>query len=161
MTTLDSLKLRVEISQGPSREDLFDALRLMGEKRDLRFVFTVDDLSRQLIFVNPILRGYTHDAVVRLEGRIRGIDSADDSGENWRIRVSFLIHFFEMFSEGTTRARSYHDRVEMALDYNTVSRKGSPVDQADFINKCMLLNPTTDENNPGGLWFDDRLTTAR
>ena len=153
MTTLQSLQLNVVIIDGPSREELFDALRLVEERRELEFTFAVDDKLKQLHFFNA----YNHPSccgVISLKALIGGIEPADDSGKSWNIKIRLLIKFCEHRKNGT---KFFSNWIETRISYTTSNRKGRPLDDR-FVQKCMRFNPRWDELNPGGVWFGYEMT---
>ncbi len=62
------MQLRFEITNGPSREELFDGLRLFSEKRPVQFV--TENNGRQMT-----------SAVI-----MQAIEIEDGSGNNWNIK---------------------------------------------------------------------------
>ena len=65
----------LKITSGPSREELFDGLRLFAEKRPVGFV--IENNGRQM---TPIV--WMH-----------GIEAEDGSGQSWNIKFSIAENF--------------------------------------------------------------------
>lgn len=61
------MKTTIKITNGPSREELFDGLRLFSEKRVVNFIIEIDGKEVQLL------------------GWLRSIQAKDVSGHSWNI----------------------------------------------------------------------------
>ncbi len=81
MTTLIDITGDWSIEDGPSREVLFDALRLFNEQRRVEFTVLGPDP-----FNRPGLRGTPYTLVTQ----VNGIQAEDGSGQNWILTVYFL-----------------------------------------------------------------------
>ena len=79
---------RISISKGPSREELFDALRLTGERR--KVIFVVRDDGNNLI---------------PLECGISMLKPEDGSGLRW------LVEMFSYYNHKTVTGNGYYDTV--------------------------------------------------
>ncbi len=134
MTTLESLeswahRLKISIIRGPSREELFDALRLVSERRKLEFTFLVKDERKELSFLNAY--GYPVEAAeVTLKALTLGIELPEGFPyDNWKVRVALLIRFCEV-SEDLQSSGFFNEWVEVGIHFNTLSRKGRPVNMS-------------------------------
>lgn len=70
----------IAITNGPSREELFDGLRLLSEERSVKFI--IENNGREM-----------RPAVL-----IRSIEAEDDSGQSWNIKLSIDKNFIETHS---------------------------------------------------------------
>lgn len=64
------METTIEITNGPSREELFDGLRLFAEKRLIPFIIKKDDVERWVAVV------------------VTSIQAEDGSGQSWNLTFS-------------------------------------------------------------------------
>lgn len=149
MATLQNFRIWVYVLNGPSREDLFDANRLVEHELRCKFTFGAHDGSRQLKFFNALKNANFLDDL-ELTARILSAEPLDTTGDNWRVKVGLMIDFRECRHNLNY---FFSRQIITQLGYNTSTRKGLPSDRR-FVQKCMRWNDDWDENNPGGLWFN-------
>lgn len=88
------------ITDGPSREDLFDALRLFKEHRCVEFELLERRQDGQLRI---------NGSKVRLKARILGISPEDGSGHSWCLDVQFENNENITLTNKNTISVYYHD----------------------------------------------------
>ena len=97
----------INIISGPSREELFDALRLLAHVTDVPFVIICED------------KKYT------LHARITGIKAEDGSGHSWNITINVFSNlekdFVKLFSEVYTKGKEV---LCFGVYYSTKTRLG-------------------------------------
>jgi hypothetical protein len=146
MTTLQDLKVYAVVVEGPRREELFDANRLVELELRCDFTFVVCDESQRLKYDNHMGR---REARVKIPAQIRYAEPLGDKGRNFRVKIRMVLPMLEHHDDVT---RVFGEEVITYLDYNTSNRQGRPHDRR-FIEKCMRYHEPWDDNNPGGLWF--------
>jgi len=97
------------ITGGPSREELFDALRLFGERRRVEFTFHREESPKK----------------IRLRTQINLIEVEDGMGEKWILEVYFVP------DDGLYM----HPRGPYELYYDTITRKGKITDARKYGEK--------------------------
>jgi hypothetical protein len=102
--------ITITITNGPSREELFDGLRLFAEKRAVPF--TLEDKRKEILFTAYII----------------GIEVVDKKGEWWNLKLRIRKSFVALNHED-----DYFD-VHPFFNDKTNSRKFLPVD-ARFSTK--------------------------
>lgn len=96
----------IEITNGPSREELFDGLRLFTEKRFVKF--TVLDSSWE----------------IPTEILLQGIQAEDGSGQNWNLTI-FIDDYFTKNRIPILAFRNLVNPIRKAKAfYSTNTRKG-------------------------------------
>ncbi|HEX9058659.1 MAG TPA: hypothetical protein VF941_00605 [Clostridia bacterium] len=108
--------LKISITGGPSREELFDGLRLFFEKREVHFLSHYAGTGSHRALQSSI---------------IKGIESLDDVGERWKlklylwdynIRPKDLTYFHGKRS--THHGQVKNMQVIVEAEYSTRTRKG-------------------------------------
>lgn len=132
MTTTRNLE-KCQIIDGPSREELFDALRLRNEHR--KVTFTVLQRGNQ---GNPSISGRQ----IRLLAAINEITAEDGSGHSWCLKVRIEASP----EDGSVMSR--HDVVD--LYYRDERREGQIIDARRIAER-----PTIDRK--GGIWSGGHL----
>lgn len=133
MTTTGNIE-ECQIIDGPSREELFDALRLRNEHR--KVTFTV--LQRGSNGGNPRTSG----RYIRLLAVINEITAEDGSGHSWCLKVRIEA----CPDDGSIMSR--HDVVD--LYYRDERREGQIIDARRLAER-----PTIDRK--GGIWAGGHL----
>jgi hypothetical protein len=96
------------IHNGPSREELFDALRLFNERRYVTFELWDGDEQ------------FVHWGIYTIQTQINGISAEDGSSHNWNLDVYFIYGDDDMLQP--------KHRGPYKLYYNDVRRKGAITD---------------------------------
>lgn len=156
MATLQDFKIYVNVVDGPGREELFDANRLIELDLKCKFTFAVADKSGQLKFFDCFDQPVDWSEV-SVKAQILYAEPLDTSGRHWKIKVRLPIKMCEHHDDTTM---FFAEVVETWLDFNTHNRKGRPHDRR-FVEKCMRWNDCWDKNNPGGLWFNRTIGRLR
>ncbi len=99
----------IQIANGPSREELFDGLRLFSEKRQVNFHF--EDHGRPLI---------------TLPTTIIGIEAEDGSGQSWNIKLMVNLKDLPQFKFPVDFRLLFNKKpiVCFKVYYSTKNRKG-------------------------------------
>lgn len=97
----------IQIVSGPSREELFDGLRLFAEKRLVVFR-TLNNGSFQLSRV-----------------KIQGIALEDGSGDSWNVTISIDETFLREMPSIDLRKQNKRSYVSVVAYYSTKSRTGT------------------------------------
>lgn len=69
------METTIEITNGPSREEMFDGLRLFSEKRLIPFIIKKDDVERWVAVI------------------VTSIQAEDGSGQSWNLTLSINKKF--------------------------------------------------------------------
>lgn len=98
----------IEISNGPSREELFDGLRLFSEKRQVGFL--IIDNGRQMTL--PTI--------------MQSIQAEDGSGQSWNISINVEIKDMLLLSLPINVRQLFakHKSVGIKAYYSSKNRKG-------------------------------------
>lgn len=109
------MKNTVEILSGPSREELFDGLRLFAEKRTVDFVVRKEK-SKFIISLT-------------LSTTIQSIQAEDGSGQSWNIIFNvYTEELFKLaysyFPEGYHERHKREKKLSIQAYYSTKNRKG-------------------------------------
>jgi hypothetical protein len=113
---------RLDVTNGPSREELFDALRLRHERRTVTFV----------VQTGPGVR-----SVVR--ARVNAIANEDCSGKNWLVKLydhtaTLRTHYLDVFSiRGVERVGSSPRPTDPVPNHTACESSDS---QAAFLYCC-------------------------
>lgn len=93
------MKNTIEISNGPSREELFDGLRLFSEKRLIPFIIKKDEVERWVAVI------------------INSIEAEDGSGYSWNLTFSVNSKYLsdEFFVE---KAKKEENVIVKKVDFN-------------------------------------------
>lgn len=113
-----TMKKTIEIINGPSREELFDGLRLSAEKRLIPFSIT-----------DKFWRNY---GGITIKTMIQSIQIEDGSGQSWNISFSVrvgdftpMFDFKEFFpNEEVSNARKHMTEIMVKAYYSTKTRNG-------------------------------------
>jgi hypothetical protein len=103
------MKNTIQITDGPSREELFDGMRLFAEKRTILFTVKVNEKD------------------YHLRVKMLGIEAEDGSGNSWNLK--FVITTFELMgakvSPEIKKVLSGNKHVTVAVYYSTHKRTGT------------------------------------
>src|SRR5579862_3325570 len=105
MATLQDFRIKVDIIDGPGREELFDSNRLVELNLTREFTFRVKDLSDQLQFPDILGRPYQIAltlAKVKLEATIVSCESRSSDGTMWRVKLLIPIKLIEVRKDSTS-----------------------------------------------------------
>jgi len=150
MAALQDFRIKVDVIDGPDREELFDSNRLVELNLTREFTFRVRDLSGQLQFLDFLGRPHPIAlAKVKLEATIVSCESRSSDGKMWRVKLLIPVRLIEVEKDSTS---FFTDFVETSIIYSTTSRHGEPTDRK-FVPKFMRYYDRSDENNPNGLWL--------
>ncbi|MCX6753421.1 MAG: hypothetical protein NTW62_03715 [Candidatus Nomurabacteria bacterium] len=100
------MKNRILITSGPSREELFDGLRLFAEKRTIDFIIEKNGQKTKL----PLI--------------IQGIEAEDGSGECWNIKFVVNYKRFIVLNPYITDFASNSINLKSKAYYSTRTREG-------------------------------------
>jgi hypothetical protein len=118
MTTQLNITEDYIITDGPSREELFDALRLFNEQR--RVLFTLKKIYQHE------RRTYTLPAVVL------GVKPEDGSGHNWCLELQFSNNA----ENGIVLGEQQHEK--FGIYYHDQRRKGTIADARPFKDRICV-----------------------
>ena len=97
----------IKITSGPSREELFDGLRLFAEKREVGF--TIENNGRQM----------------KPTAWIHGIEAEDGSGQSWNLKFSIDESFVSKMPYSINLSKpSQSKSVTVNAYYSTKTRTG-------------------------------------
>jgi hypothetical protein len=101
----------IQIANGPSREELFDGLRLFAEKREVGFV--IEHNGTQLTL--PVI--------------MQGIQSEDGSGQSWNIMFNIEVKTMLRLSLPVEVKTVFEKKKTWAVKayYSTKTRKGAVI----------------------------------
>ena len=100
------MKKQINIVSGPSREELFDALRLFNEGR--KALLEIDNNGKKM----------------KAEVIIRKIGAEDGSGQSWNLVFSIKESFIKVPYPISVSSTTYIPYVDVNAYYSTKNRRG-------------------------------------